>query len=247
MSSRNRSTPGGSSRRVTAVPVNKPRPWGLIAGSVVLAVALIGLVAYAAANQGSGARNVLADLDNSFDGLDVAAEEELARDHVATQVDYPRTVPVGGQHNGAWQNCGVYDQPIAPEHAVHSLEHGAVWVTYRPDLPEDQVQELRELAEDERYALMSPVPEQESPILLTAWGRQLELERPGDEVEKFLDGYAEGPQTPERGAACSGGVSTTGPLQAPPPAPAPAPTAQASTAPSPEASAPAAVPSPAAS
>jgi hypothetical protein len=40
-------------------------------------------------------------------------------------------------------NCGVYDQPVPKERAVHNLEHGAVWITYSPSLPSSQVSQLR--------------------------------------------------------------------------------------------------------
>ena len=55
---------------------------------------------------------------------------------VTGSVELPVVPPVAGEHNAAWQNCtgNVYDAPIANEHAVHSLEHGAIWITYRPDL-----------------------------------------------------------------------------------------------------------------
>ena len=57
---------------------------------------------------------------------------------------------------------------------------------------------------------MSPLPEQESPIVLTAWGRTLEVDSADDErVDEFLRSYTNGPQTPEKGAACVG-VTTTG-------------------------------------
>jgi len=38
--------------------------------------------------------------------------------------------PMGGTHNQVWQNCGVYETPLRSDLAVHSLEHGAVWITY---------------------------------------------------------------------------------------------------------------------
>src|ERR1051325_4821995 len=66
-----------------------------------------------------------------------------AGQHLAGKIDYQESPPVGGAHNVVWQNCGIYSTPIHNEHAVHSLEHGAVWITYRPDLPADQVEILR--------------------------------------------------------------------------------------------------------
>ena len=61
-----------------------------------------------------------------------------SKDHTTEPVEYPQNPPVGGDHNPVWQNCGYYDEPVRNENAVHSLEHGAVWITYQPDLPQDQ-------------------------------------------------------------------------------------------------------------
>ncbi|HET9972943.1 MAG TPA: DUF3105 domain-containing protein [Streptosporangiaceae bacterium] len=36
-------------------------------------------------------------------------------------------------------NCGIYDQPVPNERAVHNMEHGAIWITYQPSLPQAQV------------------------------------------------------------------------------------------------------------
>jgi hypothetical protein len=89
------------------------------------------------------------------------------------------------------------------EQAVHSLEHGAVWITYQPDLAADEVANLEALASDQDYLLLSPFPGQRSPIVLTAWGVQLEVENSADErIGAFISRYRLGPTIPERGAAC---------------------------------------------
>jgi hypothetical protein len=214
MSKRNRQpAPGAAGGRARSAPVTvkKPFPWGTVIASVVLGALLIGLVAYAAMNQGSGVRDLLAEDDASFDGIELV--ENPARDHVSGQVDYPdypSVPPAGGEHNAVPQQCAVYDEEISPEHAVHALEHGAVWITYAPDLDESQVEDLSSLVDGDPYRLMSPLPGQESPIVLSAWGRQLQISDAGDRrVNRFLDVYTNGRQTPERGAACVG-VSTTG-------------------------------------
>jgi hypothetical protein len=122
-------------------------------------------------------------------------------------VDYAQTPPAGGAHNDVWQNCGFYDEPITDEVAVHSLEHGAVWITYTPDVPQDEIERLRDLSEGNDFVLVSPYPDQGSPLVATAWGKQLSLESAEDPgLERFINAYTQGPQTPEPGALCTGGV-----------------------------------------
>lgn len=115
--------------------------------------------------------------------------------------------PLGGDHDPTWQNCGIYTEPVASANAVHSLEHGAVWVTYRPDLPADQVATLVGLLDGRAYTLLSPFPDLASPVVLTAWGIQLELDDANDpRAAVFLDKYVQGEQTPEPGAPCVDGT-----------------------------------------
>lgn len=78
----------------------------------------------------------------------------LSRNHTTNPVSYPQSPPVGGDHNPVWQNCGFYDKPIQNENGVHSLEHGAVWITYQPDLPSEQVDTLRKLAQSQERAMI---------------------------------------------------------------------------------------------
>ena len=130
-----------------------------------------------------------------------------AGEHTEGAVDYAQSPPVGGEHNPIWQNCGFYEEPVRNENAVHSLEHGAVWITYLPDLPQDEIERVRDLAQSDSYVLASPYQDQASPIVATAWGKQLTLESAEDPgLERFIGAYSQGPQTPEKGATCSGGT-----------------------------------------
>lgn len=121
--------------------------------------------------------------------------------------------PAGGAHFDVWQNCGVYDEVVNPGYGIHAMEHGAVWITYDPAaLDADQIAALQEKTRAQTYILMSPFPDQRSPLVLTSWGNQLELESADDNrIDEYIDRYRLGPETPEPGAACSGGVGE--PLQ----------------------------------
>jgi hypothetical protein len=130
-----------------------------------------------------------------------------SRGHDNTLI-YPESdlPPAGGTHHDQWQVCGIYDEPIASENAVHSLEHGAVWITYNPELAANDVAELKSLARGNNFVLMSPYDGLKSPIVLTAWGLQLEVDSVNDSrIDEFIERYQVGPQTPEPGATCGPG------------------------------------------
>lgn len=205
----------GSARarqRGKPVQVQPKKPVGAIVGVTVLALALVAVLGFAFKNAGDGYTDPLARADASFgDALVKADPATLTREHEAGDLSYPVSPPNGGDHNGTWEDCAVYTEQVPDEYAVHSLEHGAAWVTYRPGLPAAQLATLREAVEGNPYAMLSPYPGQSTPIALTAWGRRVSVTSADDPmVEKFVGTYANGPQTPEKGAACSGGVSVTG-------------------------------------
>ncbi|WP_329465491.1 DUF3105 domain-containing protein [Streptomyces sp. NBC_01431] len=146
--------------------------------------------------------------------LPIAGEKDwdartLTRNHVTTAVTYPMKPPVGGDHAPVWMNCGgdVYPKPVPDMNAVHSLEHGAVWVTYTDKAPAGDVQKLAGKVSRTPYSLMSPYRGQAGAIMLSAWGRQLTVGSADDpRVDQFFTKYVQGPQTPEPGAACTGGL-----------------------------------------
>lgn len=134
----------------------------------------------------------------------------LEATHVQGTVDYPMSPPAGGPHNPAWLNCGVYDQPVPNENAVHALEHGAVWITYSPDLPSADVDRLKAITPDS-YAVLSPYEGLDTPIAISAWGAQLKLDDPDDpQLQAFIDRYWRASDAPEPGAPCTGGIDAPG-------------------------------------
>ena len=133
--------------------------------------------------------------------------EDLSREHVTTEVTYDRSPAVGGAHSPVWTNCGIYTEPVEEMRAVHSMEHGAVWLTYQPGLAAAQIRKLTELVSPASYVVLSPYPGQSSPVTATAWGVQLTVDSPADpRLPAFVSTYIQGDQTPEPGAPCTGGV-----------------------------------------
>lgn len=171
-------------------------------------LAMMVLLAATACGSGGDATSPADEASPADDALldEVRTAEIEDRSHVEGSVDYDEVPPLGGPHNPAWANCGVYmDQVVPTEFAVHSMEHGAVWIAY-PEGGDVDVEALRDLAVGQSHVLVSPSPEVED-LTATAWGAQLVLDGADDPaLLAFIEAYVQGPQTPEPGAPCSGGV-----------------------------------------
>lgn len=143
----------------------------------------------------------------SVDGVETFENEAQ---HVEGIVDYPETPPAGGPHNPAWLNCGIYEEPVASESAVHSLEHGALWVTYDPALSDAELDALRaELPST--YVILSPFEGLPSAVVLSGWNSQLQVDDTDDpRIAAFIEEYWQSETVPEPGAPCTGAVDGPG-------------------------------------
>lgn len=206
--------------------VEQPEAWtrrstpGNLLTRVLLAVVLLGATTLVACGDddealapdeggrvaGTAAPAGAVDAPEGIDG--VIALEDLDTAHTTDPVDYDHRPPMGGPHHPRWLDCGVYDEVVADEHVVHSLEHGAVWIAHRTDAEPDDLARAVALADEHSHVLVTPYPDLRAPFVVSAWGRQLDLEDLEDpRLDEFLDAYLRGGAAPEPGAPCSGGVT----------------------------------------
>lgn len=181
----------------------------------------------------SGVPGVLAWDTTGWPGDGAAHPGALEHQHVNGPVTYTVTPPVGGPHNGIWMNAGIYTKPIPSERAVHNMEHGAVWITYEPDLPASDVAALTAFvtrqslipetgetatgaptSNSNRYLDLSPwaTSTLPAPIVMSAWGHQLRLTSATDaRMQTFVDTFRNSATySPEYGAAADGIPIQTG-------------------------------------
>ncbi|BCL25863.1 DUF3105 domain-containing protein [Streptomyces aurantiacus] len=180
-----------------------------IAVSTVIVAGLVGFGAYYVDNANDKDERQQAAAKKPVKGEKSWNAKKLTQNHVAKSVSYPMNPPVGGDHDQAWMTCdgSVYTKAIPNENAVHSLEHGAVWITYNDKAADADVKTLADKVAKTPYTLMSPVRDQAGALMLSAWGKQLTVEKASDpRVQQFLTKYVQGAQTPEPGAACTNGV-----------------------------------------
>jgi hypothetical protein len=178
-------------------------PWGLIATAVAIVLFAGGIVAAVvvthkskpAANGGcsqmigNNATTYLNELKCAADIQGVTFQAISDRNHVNGVIQYSSSPPMGGNHAQIWADCDghVYSQAIANENAVHMLEHGAVWITYKPGLDATDLATLSSLVTGVDRMAMSPYPGLTSNISLQAWGYQLKVDSANDPlIQKFI-------------------------------------------------------------
>ena len=149
------------------------------------------------------------------DGAGITGVETFdhTANHVEGEVDYEQTPPAGGDHNAAWLNCGVYSEPVPNINAVHSLEHGAVWVAYDPAQVDQAEVDALKAQLPSTYTILAPYDDIDSPIVVSAWDAQLKVDSADDErIGEFLQAYWRNVNGPEPNAACTGAIDGPGKL-----------------------------------
>ena len=149
--------------------------------------------------------------DGDGSGIEGVETFENTSNHVEGVVEYEQTPPAGGDHNAVWLNCGIYSEPVPEVNAVHSLEHGAVWVTYDAAAVSDQELSALRAQLPSSYVILSPYEGMDSPITLSAWNAQLKVDSADDaRVSEFLTAYWRNQNAPEPNASCSGALDGPG-------------------------------------
>ncbi|MGH2819735.1 MAG: DUF3105 domain-containing protein [Actinomycetota bacterium] len=135
------------------------------------------------------------------------AQATPANPHTNDPVEYESRPPASGRHAPTWHDCGTYAEPVDPEMYVHSLEHGAVGILYKPDeiAPED-IEQIESIVQDyEENVLSSPYPDMDTAIAVTSWGEMIRLDAfEEDAIREYIDAFAG--DGPEPGQTCEMGA-----------------------------------------
>lgn len=173
--------------------------------SIVIA---LGLLAAACGGDSGNDIDLSADPGPIDTTLISVPPETLGNEHVQPPVTFAQSPSIGGDHLSFWQNCGFYDVEVIEGAATHTLEHGAIWITFNPERTSDaQRAELAAMAQDNPRLLISPYPHIER-IVLSGWGVQQRTDAvPGDAiVAEFIEQWQDGEGAPESGVTCEGAV-----------------------------------------
>ena len=129
-----------------------------------------------------------------------------SNDHTEQDLAYDPSPPAGGDHYPVPATCGFYEtDPPPDEMLVHDLEHGAVWIAYDPGLDEVQRSALASLVAQQGKVTATPREDLPSPLVVSAWARQLQLDRVDDpRLAQFIETYRNGANAPEGSGVCQG-------------------------------------------
>lgn len=95
-----------------------------------------------------------------------------SREHIANGAVHPpynSNPPSSGWHYVSPARTDFYNEPIPDESAIHNIEHGDIWIAYRPTISDETKSILKKFAG--AYVLVSPRAENAGDISLVAWGR----------------------------------------------------------------------------
>lgn len=113
----------------------------------------------------------------------------LGRNHIAdgSTTSYNSNPPASGDHYASPAPARFYDRQLPDEQVVHNLEHGHIWISYKPDLSPEVVKVLKGFAGGN--VIMTPRSKNDLDIALAAWGRldKFNSESSGPDQQRIKD------------------------------------------------------------
>lgn len=98
--------------------------------------------------------------------------EDQGRNHIDVGAPHPAynsNPPTSGWHYGEWEARGVYKEQQPDEGLVHNLEHGYIWISYRPDASPEIIKQLESFYGFGKKIIVEPRKENDKLIVLAAW------------------------------------------------------------------------------
>ena len=128
---------------------------------------------------------------------------DQGRNHIdvgAEHPDYNSNPPTSGPHYEKWESKGIYKEQRPDEGLVHNLEHGYIWISYRPDAAPEIIKQLENFYGLGKKIIVEPRKENDKLIALAAWNRldkfdpelseklnDAELKRIDDFIDEYIN------------------------------------------------------------
>lgn len=110
------------------------------------------------------------------------------QDHVALdyQFTYNSNPPTSGPHYKNPANWGMYDYEVPDKLAIHNMEHGGVWISYRPSADTHVVEHLKAIVAEfgGSKLLMAPRAANDADVAIAAWMHALKLDLGGQDISE---------------------------------------------------------------
>lgn len=118
-----------------------------------------------------------------------AAVEILGRNHIpdGSTAAYNSNPPTSGDHYAVPASIRFYDKELPDEQLVHNLEHGHVWIAYKPGLSSDILSIFRDFSGGNIVVALRS--KNDTDIALAAWGRldKFNIEANGIDKQRVKD------------------------------------------------------------
>lgn len=102
-----------------------------------------------------------------------AIYEDQKQEHVPLEEKhtYNSNPPSSGPHFGSPANWGIYDYEVNDKIFIHNLEHGGIWIAYRPSIGADAAGELKAIIDSYGGSkfVMAPRAANDADIAIAAW------------------------------------------------------------------------------